>query len=160
MKALVVDGYNAIHKIPYLKKIVSKNLQDARAGITELAKEYQRKRGGIDKVYVVFDGRDVYRDNEFQPHPHQIFSGTSKGDEEVVRTVKNLSGKYHVEVVTDDNFIRNNSRAYKATVLPVSEFLSFLNKKKSNIDKQTIGEKALPKKASAINEELKKHWGI
>ncbi|PIU41650.1 MAG: hypothetical protein COS99_04455 [Candidatus Omnitrophica bacterium CG07_land_8_20_14_0_80_42_15] len=160
MKALVVDGYNAIYKIAYLKKIMDRSPEEARKEITALAKEYQRKCGGIDRVYVVFDGKDAYRENAFTPPPNQIFSRTGEGDEEVVRVVSCLYKKYHVEVVTDDNFIRNNSRSYNASITPVGEFAACLDKKHARSAKKGGENKVTPDAAFKINEDLKKYWNI
>lgn len=159
MKALVVDGYNAIYKIPSLRKAMDRSLPEARRGITELAKEYQRRRGGIDKLYVVFDGKDVHREKPAEGSPYHVFSRTGQGDEEAVSVVRRLSKKYHVEVVTSDNFIRNNSRAYNATVISIPEFIAFLNKgQRTTVEK--AAEKITPEIASQINEELKRYWKI
>jgi len=159
MKALVVDGYNAIHKIPHLKKVMDKSLKDARGGVTKMAFEYRKKQGGIDKIYVVFDGKDVHSGKGYSQTSHQIFSKTDKGDEEVIRTVKRLKNNYHVLVVTDDNFIRNNSCAHKATVISVSEFIDTINKKhkKSPSEKRRHISLKLQEK---INEELMEAWGL
>ena len=159
MKALIVDGYNAIFKIPSLKKLMDKSLLEARSEITRLAKEYKRKSGGIDKVYVVFDGKDRYRNNTFPAPKNQVFSRTGQGDFEIIRHVKELSQKYHVEVVTDDNYISNNSRAHKATIVNVSEFESF-TKKKKRLNKDSEAKNIDPVTRFKINEELSKHWGI
>ena len=56
MKVLIVDGYNAIHKIPEVDDLLDESLEDARNAITDLAREYQRRHGGIAEVHVVFDG--------------------------------------------------------------------------------------------------------
>jgi len=160
MKALIVDGYNAINKISSVKALMDESLLSARNKITQLAREYKRKCGGVDKLFVVFDGRDEYRgqvhDNAL---PEQIFSKRGEGDKEIVRLVKNLSGQYHVIVISDDNFVRNNSRAYNATILKVSESLSTL-KKKGSKKRDGSGEKVSPKDASEINRFLKKHWNL
>ena len=161
MRALVVDGYNAIYKIPLLKKLMDRSLEEARAKITELAEEYQRRKGGIDKICVVFDGKDTYRDAAFTTPPHQVFSRTGEGDREIVIVISRLSKKYDVEVVSDDNFIRNNARAYNARIVGISEFATFFNKQWKNISrKKKINNKISPEAASKINEYLKKHWNI
>ena len=158
MKALVVDGYNAIHKIPYLRAMADREeLLKARSEITALAFKYKRKRGGIDKICVVFDGNDMYRNAAFKTPENQAFSKTGYGDQKVISTVAKFSEKYHVEVVSDDNYIINNSRAYKATIVKISDFFNFINKKsQSKINE----DKVLPKNISKINSELKKAWNL
>ena len=161
MKALVVDGYNAIYRIPYLRKMADSNLAAARTEITKLAKEYMRKRGGIDRLHVIFDGKDAHRNAGYPVPPEQIFSGTGKGDEEIVSVVRRLRSRYQVEVVTCDNYVRNNSRAYKAAVLDVSEFISVAKKtfrREASIEQKA--DKVTLSGAFKINEELRKEWNL
>ncbi|MDD5174176.1 MAG: NYN domain-containing protein [Candidatus Omnitrophota bacterium] len=125
MKVLIVDGYNAIHKIPEIDDLLDESLEDARNAITDLAREYQRRCGGISEVYVVFDGRDEYRGLSLNK-PNQVFSKTGEGDRSIIRLAQNKSGKFHVIVVSDDNRVGNSSRAAGATVISVKKFYEFI----------------------------------
>ena len=160
MRALVVDGYNVIHKIPHLKRMADKDLRKARYEITRIANEYKHKRGGIDKVYVVFDGKDSFRNSGFSTPENQVFSRSGKGDEELIRLVSRLYNNYTVEVVTDDNYIINNTRVYKANVMSVSKFMNLLDKKMTKDEKERKSEKTIPRNHLGINEYLKKTWNI
>ena len=158
MKALVVDGYNAIYKIKQLRPLLDTNLREARQALTRLAIDYQRKTGGIARTYVVFDGKDAYRD---LPAPsHQIFSKTGEGDREIIRTIRKLSKDYHVVVASDDNFVRNNSRAYNATAITISEFAAAMEKKGAGT-RRDIGEdkRISPESAREITAYLRKRLG-
>ncbi len=85
MKALVVDGYNAIYKIPQIKRLMDRELSEARKAITELARDYKRRSGGIGKVCVVFDGKDEFRDKDFvAKSEEQVFSKSGCGDREII----------------------------------------------------------------------------
>lgn len=130
MNILIVDGYNAIHKIPEIDELMDSSLEEARNAITALAKEYQRKIGGIAEVIVVFDGRDEYRNISFNK-PGQVFSKTGQGDRKIIRLAQEKSGKFHVIVASDDNYVGNGSRAAGATVITISEFFAAANKKGS-----------------------------
>jgi len=123
MKLLVVDGYNVINKIPYLSKIADQNLQEARRAITQLANEYKRKDGGISEVYVVFDGKNQYKNLDLPTPKEHIFSATGEGDRKIIETVKEVSDKGVVIVVSDDNYVRNNARAYSASLLHSRELI-------------------------------------
>ena len=125
MKVLIVDGYNAIHKIPEVDDLMDESLEDARNAITDLAREYQRRHGGIAEVHVVFDGRDEYRGISFNK-PDQVFSGTGEGDRSIIRLAQDKSEKFHVIVVSDDNRVGNSSRAAGATVISVKKFYEFI----------------------------------
>lgn len=127
MKVLIVDGYNAIHKIPEIDSLMDESLEEARNAITALAKEYQRRTGGIAEVYVVFDGKNEYRGMPFNK-PNQVFSKTGEGDKKVIRLAQDKTEKFHVIVVSDDNYVGNSSRAAGATVIRVSEFYAVTKK--------------------------------
>ena len=117
MKILVVDGYNVINKIGDLSEIADENLKDARDAVTKMSNEYKNRDGGISEVYVVFDGQNQYRDLDI-PHPKEhIFSDTGEGDRKIIETIKRASVKGTVIVVSDDNQVRNNARAYSATLM-------------------------------------------
>ena len=117
MKILVIDGYNVINRISYLSKIADQNLQEARQAVSELANKYKRKDGGISEVYVVFDGKDQYRNLDIPSPKEHIFSDTGEGDRKIIDTVKKVCDKGVVIVVSDDNYVRNNARAYSASLL-------------------------------------------
>ena len=128
MHILIIDGYNAIHKIPEIEDLLDSSLEEARSAITALAKEYQRKIGGIAETIVVFDGKDEYSGLHFNK-PSQVFSKTGEGDRKIIRLAQNKSGAFHVIVVSDDNYVGNGSRAAGATVITVAEFLAVARKK-------------------------------
>jgi predicted RNA-binding protein with PIN domain len=159
MKTLVIDGYNAIHKVPRLRKLADKSLKEAREEITRIAKEYKRKYGGISGVHVVFDGRDEYRKYDIPKPPEHIFSASGQGDRTLIRLIRQLGRQYHVLVVSDDNYVRNNARAHNASILTVSEFFSFTSKKRPS-GKKSSSEKISHKDALKINEELKRRWNL
>lgn len=160
MKALVVDGYNAIYRIPQLKKLMDKGLSRARRAITELARSYQRRCGGIGIVKVVFDGRDEFRDkSHIAKSKEEIFSKTGCGDREIIRVVRDLSGTYDVIVASDDNFVRNNSRAQKATMISIAEFAAMAREKKI-IKKDTPTKRIDIDDALEIDKELRRHWKL
>jgi predicted RNA-binding protein with PIN domain len=129
MKVLIVDGYNAIHKIPEIDALSDDSLEAARDAITAMAKEYQRRIGGISEVFVVFDGKDEYRGFS-SDKPGQIFSGTGQGDKKIIKLAQDKSEKFHVIVASDDNYVGNSSRAAGATVITISEFYSKASKVK------------------------------
>lgn len=127
MKVLIVDGYNAIHKIPEIDYLMDESLEEARKAITDLAKEYQRKTGGVAEIHVVFDGKDEYRGLSFNK-PNQIFSKTGEGDRKVIRLAQEKTDKFHVIVVSDDNRVGNSCRAAGATVIGVKKFYESIKK--------------------------------
>ena len=73
MKILIVDGYNVINKVKYLSDIADRSLKDAREAVTKLANEYKRRDGGISEVYVIFDGKNQYRELDIPRPKEHIF---------------------------------------------------------------------------------------
>ena len=125
MKILIVDGYNAIHKIPEIDALMDESLEEARKRITEMAKVYQRKDGGIAEVHVVFDGKDEYTGLSFNK-PNQVFSRTGEGDRKAIRLAQDKSSRFHVIVASDDNRVGNSCRAAGATVISIKKFYDFV----------------------------------
>jgi len=124
MTTLVVDGYNAIYAVPEARKKLGKSLESARNNILALSKEYARKSGYIDEVRVVFDGDDRYRyldSLDLGRLRSQVFSSTGKGDEKIIAMVKACSRGGKVVLASNDNYIRNNARAYGAALMDVKE---------------------------------------
>lgn len=130
MKVLIVDGYNAIHKIPEIDALLDESLEEARKAITDLAREYQRRDGGIAEVYVVFDGKTEYN-GLFLNKPSQVFSKTGEGDRKIIRLAQGKSNQFHVIVASDDNYVGNSARAAGATVIRIAEFYMVAGKKGS-----------------------------
>jgi predicted RNA-binding protein with PIN domain len=121
MKVLIVDGYNAIHKIRELDSLMDEDLKAARDAVTDLAEEYKRVDGGIKEVHVVFDGRTEY-DGLYGNRRAQVFSRTGEGDAKIIKLAQAKSGAYHTIVVSDDNRVGNSCRAAGATVISVKRF--------------------------------------
>ncbi|MEA3560611.1 MAG: NYN domain-containing protein [Candidatus Omnitrophota bacterium] len=124
MKVLIVDGYNVMNKIGYLSDISDESLKDARDAVSKLAKEYKRRDGGISEVYVVFDGKNQYRDVAIPRPKEHIFSDTGKGDQKIVELIRKFSDKHTIIVVSDDNYVRNSARAHCASLLRPSQLLT------------------------------------
>ena len=164
MRALVIDGYNVIFRTSYLCKIANKDLMRSRNEVTKIARQYQRKIGGIDKLKVVFDGQDKYQG--ISCYSDQKYSATGQGDIEIVRTIEQFATKYNVTVVSNDNFVRNNARAHGASAIGVDEFLNIGNANVGAIvpngpkSKTNVGKKVSEKQAKKINKDLMKEWGL
>ena len=123
MKILVVDGYNVINRIGDLSEIADGNLKNARDAVTKLANEYKKRVGDISEVYVVFDGQNQYRDLDIPIQKEHIFSDTDEGDRKIIETIRRASDKGAVVVVSDDNQVRNNARAYSAGLMRPIELI-------------------------------------
>lgn len=155
---LIVDGYNAINAIPEAKKELKKGLKAARSAILALSKEYARSSGYIKDFCVVFDGVDENRRLDRFAIPRgrrQVFSGSGAGDEKIIETVKKYSAKGKVVLASNDNYVRNNARAYGAAIIDVRE-LAGKKRKKSRSKTKGI-DKGLKEE---ITREYREELGI
>ena len=160
---LVVDGYNAINALPETRKYLMKGeLELARKQIVAICKEYVRASGYIKDVCVVFDGDDKYRDMEDMNVPpggaEQVFSKTGDGDDQIIRTVKRYSSFSRVIVASNDNYVRNMSRGYGASLLDVKDLISRIPTK--TVPKKEKGKNISRKLQNSITEEYMKHLGL
>ncbi len=159
MTTLIVDGYNAINAIARTKELLSKSLRSARSEIIAISREYARG-GNIHDVIVVFDGNDKYADlnnNHISPRVYQVFSGTGKGDDKIIETIRKASGKGPVVLASNDNYVRNNARAYGASVIDSRDLV---RKKKKTSAGEAFEKKMRGKDKREITEEYKKILGI
>lgn len=168
-RLLLVDGYNAIHRLPDLEGSLDGGLQNARNQLALRVSRWAREHAGVECV-IVFDGRfELSGGREqriagirclFSLEPHG-------GDDEVIRFVRGHKGrKADITVVSDDNKVGNNCRALGAVVRPAA----FIIAKKAGSSGRTApagravdpaGAKGIDRKTAAeIDAELKKKFGL
>ena len=159
---LVVDGYNAINAIPETKKKLKTGLPAARRAIMAISREYARSSGYITDIRVVFDGDDRYRYLDALELPRgrsQVFSATGKGDAKIIDTVRRRSRYGKVVVASNDNYVRNNSRAYNASLISVDE-LAGGKKPAARKAEKAIGKKIDRKVREDITREYRRKLGL
>lgn len=159
---LIVDGYNAINAIGSTRKMIIRgDLRNARHEMMRIAGEFRRSSGYIDSVCVVFDGDDRYRHMDRLsdlPGDH-VFSGTDEGDDEIIRNVKKYSSFSRVIVVSNDNYVRNMSRGYGASLMTPEELAPEKHddgNKKANESKKQLDKKT----RDSITEDYLKELGL
>lgn len=164
-KILLIDGYNVIHKIPELKAALAGGLESARQKLALLVSTWRHGHPQTECV-IVFDG-----DHQFSGSRTSSLSGirclfsqtAHNADAEIIRFVREYHGpKSDIVVVSDDNSVRNSSRAHGATIQPSGFILAAKSRPspaKSKIS--SLSSKSLSGKAAAdINAELKKKFGL
>ena len=165
----ILDAYNVIHKIPSLDAALDKDLRTARAALIELCGRWALSRGEVFKIILVFDGKSEFRDlpQSSPPKVQLVFSETGEdADERIGDILEELGEKTTKCVVSDDNFVRNQARAYKTQVISVSEFNQWIHKtgkNKINPASSSSSSKnfSLSRKAAdEITQAYKKHLGL
>ncbi|MFO7734388.1 MAG: NYN domain-containing protein [Candidatus Aminicenantes bacterium] len=163
-KLLLIDGYNVIHRVPELRPSLAAGLESARMRLALQVSTWGRTHQAYECL-IVFDG-----DAQFAGGRDQRLSGvrclfsvkSHGGDDEIIRFVREYQGSApDITVVSDDNKVGNNCRALGAAVQPSGFIMSAKARPRAGRLKGSADGKAIDRKtAAAINEELKKKFGL
>ncbi|MEI8176404.1 MAG: NYN domain-containing protein [Candidatus Omnitrophota bacterium] len=126
MRTLIVDGYNLIYAIPELEELLDESLEAAREGLIRFLAEFKGGRRDIERLYVVFDGKDGFMSDEISVGQGitAIFSRSARtADEKIIDIVKDAQNPESITVVSNDNFLYNNVRVHGGRIKTVDEFL-------------------------------------
>ena len=125
---MVVDGYNLIHKMPELARLVGTDLERARDSLVSSLAVYRSQRNV--KVTVVFDGRGMPADNRRQPGGVEVvFSRAPQTADQKIKTLISLERSPRSwTVVTSDNSIVIYARDYGAKTVRSEDFAAELGK--------------------------------
>lgn len=155
----ILDGYNVIHAVPFLKKRLDESLQSAREALVAACAGFKASRGDIRSITIVFDGQDPSHTNAGPAGIHVVFTGRrEEADDRIIRIAQShASGE--VCIVSNDNTVSNNSRAHRARVLSAREFFDRMTKpgKEELIDQKLNPQSPICK---SITEAYRKHLGL
>ncbi len=161
----ILDAYNVIHKIKSLEAALDKDLRSSREALVNLCRSLLQTRGDITKIILVFDGRSEFRDlsHPSPPRVEMVFSETGEeADEKIVEVLESLGKNTRKCVVSDDNFVRNQARAYQTQTVTVAEFeqLSRPRAAKNNPSSAAKSSSLSQAAADKITAEYKKQLGL
>ena len=126
MTTLILDGYNVIHAVPELARHLDRSLQSAREALVRLCRAYRARRGDIGCLYVVFDGRDAQGFGSPAPRDGGVTvcftQKPQEADERILRLIESERAGSRCVVVSNDNEVFNNARAFGAGVMSVEAF--------------------------------------
>lgn len=131
MQTLIIDGYNVIYAVPEIEELLGESLEAARIRLIRFLLEAKNSRKDIERVCVVFDGKAEGYDEETSAAPGITAIYTQKGkdaDKKILEIIKNSADPGIITVVSNDNFIFNNSRVHGARMKTVSEFLKMIKR--------------------------------
>jgi predicted RNA-binding protein with PIN domain len=158
---LIVDGYNAINAIGETRAHLERDLRSAREAIVAISREYARSSGYITRVRVVFDGQDRYRHRDgagISRAREQVFSRTDQGDDKIIETINKFARLGRVVLASNDNYVRNNARAYGAAVITSDELAG---KKPCRVKAGKVREKKISGKVKdRITKEYREELGL
>ncbi|MFC1498178.1 NYN domain-containing protein [Verrucomicrobiota bacterium] len=160
-KIVLIDGYNAIHKIPELEEIVDKNLKQAREGLKRYCSRWLSSRKDVSEFIIVFDGRSQFSGmgSMSEKNIRVIFTEDGEtADERIINIIQAYGGSRRYIAVSNDNFVKRGASLEGAQIMSVREFLNSF--KKGVISKKnTLEEELTPAQKKTINDELMKEWG-
>lgn len=163
-KILLVDGYNAINRIPGLKPGAGEELEDARRKLALVVSAWRRSHPATECI-IVFDGDRRYagaRELAMAGVRCLFTLAAHGGDAEIIRFVREKrQNAADIVVVSDDNNVRNNCRAHGASVQPTSFIAAERAPHPRGVGKPAAAGKRIGQKAAAeIDKELKKKFGL
>ncbi len=163
MKYLIIDGYNAISKIRVFDSKKDISLEASRLSFIKALMDFRSRNRLFDKIIVVFDGkgeglglaRETHGDIEV------LFSNKDKdADKAIVDMLKASSGKNRITVSSDDNFIKNHTRAFGCEIMGIEKLEDLISLKKNTLKSKIIEKDLEAKDMDDITNELKRYWGV
>ena len=158
---VVVDGYNVIYAIGAFRKRLDQSLESARDALIAYCRSYAASRRDVKRVIIVFDGNDSGSPAATSTAPVEVIftRRREEADDRIIGLIREDAGRTAFIIVSDDNYVFNNSRAHGARVIPAAEFYKSSSppKSASNPPSEKNISSADMKK---INDEYKKHLGL
>jgi predicted RNA-binding protein with PIN domain len=130
---VVVDGYNLIHAMLELARLVGSDLERARDALVAKLAVYRSQRNV--RITVVFDGRGAGAQQTRPPGGVEvIFSrAPQNADQKIKAMIATESNPRSWTVVTSDNSIVRHVRDYGAKTIPSVEFAAKLGPSVPNL---------------------------
>jgi predicted RNA-binding protein with PIN domain len=165
-KVAIIDGYNVIHRISELRKLLDVSLFSARKGLIECCMRYLSSRNDIAEFLIVFDG-----DSSVMPWSgtdgygvRVVFTPTKEdADDRILALVREGSHAADCVVISSDNYVSGNAKRHGAETMTVSDFVGLLTAVRKNRSRQNDANRSSglsPVQERQINESLKKEWGL
>ena len=155
MKYLIIDGYNLLHKIPYLKNLLRENPDSAQMTLLEMVK---RNIKNDEKLILVLDGYSNFKSSNI------IYSGNVTADEVIRSFIEEHYERDNLTVVSSDTYITDLARVCGCEVIKSEDFVKLKNlighqtsKGKKNEPKDEADEKPTSISKSDL-DEFKKYF--
>ena len=149
---IVIDGYNLIHAMPELVRLVSGDLERARDGLVAKLAVYRSGRGV--RVTVVFDGQSMAAQQSRPPGGIEVvFSRAPQNADAKMKTMLSLEkSPKSWTVVTSDNSIVRYARDYGAKTIPSAEFAAKLGHSIPNLGPNRPAPRDTPMTPAEVSE--------
>lgn len=163
---LIIDAYNAIQRTKEFIPALDSSLEAARLAFVGRINQYIARKHTFDEIIVAFDAA---ANKTEEPRRNRcgavrvIFSSFGESADDLIKSlIKENAGNCKTTVVSDDNYVINNSRALGAAIMTCRVFVDLIGAVDTKAKHQPrFDEKGLDAKAAAdINAQLKKEWNI
>jgi len=159
---VIIDGYNALNKIPGIIQHRAVSLEEQRVRLFLFLAAWKREHSFSGSMVVVFDGQGDTRSGRPLQYTHGISciytDAGEEADDRIISIVRAAESPESITVISDDNYVSNNCRALGAFVKPVSALCPL--KSKQRIPRAPVGKCIDPATAQAITRHMKKVWNI
>ncbi len=163
-RTLIIDGYNAIHRIPRFRRTLEQNLEASRDALIQYCLAWKSQRGDFTDFYVVFDGNSSVGSSNGRPPLgiHTIYTRTGESADNRIFDVIGEPDKDHsYVVVSDDGEVKQRAEALQFETMSVKEFGGKLKQQRHLQNRENDSNKDLsPRQQKQINDELKHLWGL
>jgi len=135
MKAVILDAYNVIHKLPELSAKLKISLQEARRALLNFMVTWKNTRGYRGHIIIVYDGQDNILNKEGSKlwGIKCIFTvSKQEADDKIISIVRNSSKPAEMYVISEDGKVANGCKVHGATIQHPT-FLKTRRKKKTNM---------------------------
>ncbi|MEI6971336.1 MAG: NYN domain-containing protein [bacterium] len=166
MKALIIDGYNVIHRVPALQHALARSLEAGREALLSYCGRWRDTRGDFTELHVVFDGDSSVDglNNRTVRGVQVTYTRTGEDADDRIRgMLEDSPANRKCVVVTDDNELAAAARSRGGGLMSVAEFSGTLSRpaRQAHGGERDETKSALtPEDERRINDDLRRAWGI
>jgi predicted RNA-binding protein with PIN domain len=166
-RTYIIDGYNAIHRIPEWAALLDAELARGRAALCSYCAEWMSSRKDAERFIVVFDG-----DSSVSPFGSEAYRGVQiiytmtnvTADSKIISLVDYMVNPADATVVSDDREVMRSCRTAGAEISSVRSFVGTL-RHTDDTGKNRTGETGpkdnlSPAQRNQITNDLKREWGV
>ncbi len=164
----IIDGYNAIHRVPEWLALLDIELARAREALCSYCAEWMTTRKDAERFIVVFDG-----DSSVSPFSHDSYRGirilyTETGetaDSRIIGLVEDMARPKDAVVVSDDGEVMQKCGMAGADISSVRKFVGTIRHQDDTSSSRGAApgndsDKLTPSQRNQITNDLKREWGI
>lgn len=160
---LIIDGYNAMHKINVIEAKKNISLEAARFYFIKILTDFMHQKNVFDKIFIVFDSKEEALGTRRHSYGsvEVLFTARDKdADTVIVDLLRAASPRDEISVSSDDNFVINHAKVFSRDTISIRELERIIMLKKKTFKSKIKGKDLKGEDISNINKELKKRWGI